>query len=577
MAANTADLSFPGKMRGVSGKSPIAAALLACMLLWPGCRQTPTAPDKNLGDANLAAKVPAAAPIGFKDLAAAAGIQFKLGTGAKSPLNILETAGGGCAFIDYDRDGWPDIFLVGPHSAALYHNERNGTFKDVTSASGIATDRYWMGCAVGDFNGDGLPDLFLTGYHCFALYKNLGNGRFQDVTKESGISGLTWSMGAAFADLTGTGRLDLFVGQYVDFESTSPGRDLCRVGKLLSACGPEVYNPLHGRLFQNLDGRHFKQIPWPDTGKTWGVLASDLLEIGKPSLYEANDMMPGDLWSLAGGHRKNIGPNTGTSYDGQGHVQGAMAVDSGDYDNDGHLDLLVTTYYAQSASLYHNDGGGLFSSVSGPAGLSAPTLPFVKFGAAFADFDNDGWLDILMTSGHIRDNVSQIDSAQSFRQPVQLFHNIQGRFEEIPIKSGASNLLAVGRGLSIADYDHDGKLDALVVDLEGRPLLLHNVSQNKNNWLEIQLEDLRNAGNRDGLGAIISAECGSKKQIREIRTCGSVLSGLFPAAHFGFGTTSGTVKLTIRWPDGSVQPVVNVPQNKRLIIKKGQNGISSGP
>ena len=432
---------------------PILLGILLALLI--GCRQdgkiTP-----HPGDAPPA-KIPA---ISFENVSEKAGIQFKLGNGGKSPLNILETSGGGCAFIDYDADGWPDILLVGPHAAALYHNEHDGTFRDVTRASGIDDSKCWMGCTVGDYNGDGLPDVFLTGYHCCALYKNLGNGKFKDVTASSGISGLTWSMGAVFADLTGNGKLDLFVGQYVDFEPQTGAKTLCQVGKLQSACGPEVYNALHGKLFQNIDGEHFKEVPWSDTGKTWGVLASDLLNSGKPLLYEANDMMPGDLWDRTTNGWKNLGPNTGTAYDGQGHVQGGMAVDSGDYDNDGRLDLLVTTYYAQAASLYHNDGGGLFSAVSGPAGIASATLPNVKFGALFADFDNDGWLDIIITSGHIRDNVAQIDAAQSYRQPIQLFRNLQGHFEDVSAASSLAALVAVGRGLSVADFDHDGKLDA---------------------------------------------------------------------------------------------------------------------
>jgi hypothetical protein len=490
-----------------------------------------------------------ASPIRFENAAQSAGIDFALGHGGRSPLTILETSGGGCAFLDYDSDGWPDILLVGPHRVGLYHNERNGKFKDVTAQSGLAGDRYWMGCTVGDYDGDGRPDIFLTGYHCFALYHNLGNGKFQDVTRQSGIGGLDWSMSAAFADLTGSGRLDLFVSQYVHFDAGS--NQICEVGRTRSACGPEVYTPLSGKLFRNLGQGGFQAIPWKDTGKTWGALASDLLGKGRPALYEANDMEPGDLWTRQGQTWKNVGAENGTAYDGQGHMQGGMGVDSGDYRNEGRLSLVVTTYFAQPISLYHNDGNGLFTVTSGPSNLGPPTTPYVKFGVGFVDLDNDGWLDLMLTSGHVRDNVHDFDAAQTYAQPLQIFYNTQGQFADGSAVSGIADLRAVGRGMSFADYDHDGKVDALVCNLEGKALLLHNVTPTTNHWLEVRL---RTPGsNRFGLGALITAKVGNLAMLREIRTSGSVLSAQDPAAHFGLGSATGPVDLSIRWPDGKKQ------------------------
>lgn len=477
------------------------------------------------------------------------GLDFSLGNGGRSPLTILEASGGGCAFLDYDSDGWPDILLVGPHRLGLFHNEHNGTFQDVTAGSGLDGSRYWMGCTVGDYDGDGRPDLFLTGYHCFALYKNLGGGKFQEVTKQSGISGLDWSMSAAFADLTGSGRLDLFVGQYIHFDAAS--NQICEVGSTRSACGPEIYKALSGKLFRNLGQGKFQAMPWKDTGKTWGVLASDLLGTGRPTIYEANDMEPGDLWTLQAQGWKNVGEDNGTAYDAQGHMQGGMGVDSGDYRNEGRLSLIVTTYFAQPISLYHNDGNGLFTVTSGPSNLGPPTTPFVKFGVGFVDLDNDGWLDLMLTSGHVRDNVHDFDAAQTYAQPVQIFRNTEGKFRDGSAASGIGDLRAVGRGMTFADYDHDGKVDALVCNLEGKALLLHNITPSTNHWLEVRL---RSAGsNRFGLGALVTAKVGSLSMLREIRTSGSVLSASDPVAHFGFGDKTGPVDLSIRWPDGKKQ------------------------
>lgn len=497
----------------------------------------------------------AASPIHLVAVQDEAGIDFALGHAGKSPLNILETAGGGCAFLDFDSDGWPDILLVGPHNAALYRNLGNGKFRNVTRQSGIDSTRYWMGCATGDYDGDGRPDIFLTGYRCFALLHNEGGGRFRDVTAESGIGGLSWSLSAVFADFDGDGKLGLFVSQYVKFDNSADS--LCTVGTVRSACGPEVYAPLSGKMFRNVDGRRFQSEPWSDSGKTWGALASDLFGRGRPSLYLANDMVPCDLWTLNGGAWKNIGPVSGTGYDGQGNVQGGMGVDSGDYDNDGRLDLLVTTYFGQQTSLYHNDGHDCFSVASGSSGLGPPTIPSVKFGVAFADLDNDGWLDIVSANGHVRDNVSSFDASQSYRQYMQVFRGKRGRFTDDSAQAGVRDGgPIVGRGLAVGDYNRDGKLDILVCNLEGKAVLLENRSQ-AGHWLDVSL---RSSGtNRAGVGSMLNLSAGGFQQIQEVKTCGSVMSGREPVAHFGLGDRSGPFELTIQWPDGRKQSV-SVPR-----------------
>ena len=243
-----------------------------------------------------------------------------------------------------------------------------------------------------------------------------------------------------------------------------------------------------------------------------------------------------------------------------------MAVDSGDYDNDGRLDLLVTTYAGQQASLYHNDGAGLFTVTSSETQLGPPTLPYVKFGAGFVDLDNDGWLDIIMTSGHVRDNIKEIDASQSYSQPIQVFHNEHGRFVDVSESAGIAGLRAVGRGLAFADYDRDGKVDVLVCNHEGEAILLHNVSSTQNRWLDVRLQGT--GGNRSGLGARLTLTANGTMQLREIRTCGSVLSARDPVAHFGLGTRAVTAELTIRWPDGKDQHIHIGAVNTTITVRR---------
>lgn len=544
---------------------PISRRLFLLTGLLTGCgirRSSPSA-DYPIASALGTKEQGPPCPIHLEDVTQQAGIQFTLGHAGRSPLTILETAGGGCAFLDFDNDGWSDILLVGPYNLALYRNRRDGTFEDVTAQSGLDPHRYWMGCAVGDYDGDGLPDIFLTGYRCYALYHNEGKGRFRDVTPQSGIEGLDWSMSAAFADFTGTGRLDLFVAQYVLFNQHTP--QLCVVGRVHSACGPEIYSPLSGKLFRNKDGKQFEAVPWRDTGKTWGALTSRLLGGPLPDLYLANDMMPGDLWTNRSGHWKNVGIQTGTAYDAQGNLQGGMGVDSADYDNDGRLDLIVTTYFAQQTSLYHNEGDGLFRVVSSLCGVGPPTMPYVNFGVAFVDFDNDGWLDLIITNGHVRDNVHSFDAAQTYAQPLQVFHNQNAYFTEISQRCGVGGMRLVGRGLTVGDYDQDGRQDVLICNLEGRSVLLRNLSEG-HHWLEVMLQ--QPGPNRAALGAFLTLEAGPLRRIAEIRTSGSVLSAREPIAHFGLGNYVGPVKLRIRWPDGKTQQTSIPKVDQRVTIHR---------
>lgn len=541
-----------------------AAALLATLILMQGCGGTAPKPDPVQGNgARPAAAAPGGGSIRLRDTARELGINFSLGHNGRSPLTILETAGGGGAFADFDGDGWPDLILAGPHRVALYRNIKGRRFADITAGSRIRSNGYWMGCTTGDYNGDGRIDLFLTGYRCAALYRNEGGGRFTDVTAAAGLPASGWSLSAALADVDLDGDLDLYVSGYVDYGPHT--LRLCRLGSIESACGPEVYRAQSGMLYLNENGR-FAAVPgWRDTGKTWGVLVSRLTEDRRPGIYLANDMMPGDLWVHRGGRWRNIGPETGTAYDAQGHLQGGMGIDSGDYNNDGLLDLIVTTFFAQPTSLYRGDGGDLFTPVSGPAGLVQATTPLVAFGVALSDLDCDGYQDLVIASGHVRDNIAQFDGSQSYPQPLLVLRNERGRFVDVSSTAlDSPHERLVGRGLSTGDYDRDGRPDVLVCDLEGRARLLHNESTG-GNWLALEL---RSPGkNRHGLGALVRARQAGRSQIRELRTNGSVLSALEPAVHFGFGEDAGAIDLDVEWPAGGVTHHRLQP-NRRVLLNR---------
>lgn len=515
---------------------------------------------------------PPASPIGFTDQARAAGIDFSLGHGGRSPLTILETAGGGAAFFDVDGDGTPDALLVGPHRVGLFLNLGGGHFRDTAATSGLDPSAYWMGCAAADYDGDGRVDVLLTGYGRTSLYRNVtapgGPPRFEDATRAAGLNIDGWTMSGAFADYDLDGRVDLYVTRYVRFDSTT--LQLCQLGQIRSACGPEMYDPQIGVLFHNLGGGRFRDVTrevgaLSTNGKTWAALFSDLNGDGYPDLYLANDMTPCDYFVNERGRFRAAGAQAGIAYDASGFPQGAMGVDSGDYDGDGRPDLLVTTFFAQPTSLYHNDGGGFFKEVGTATGLGAPTQAYVKFGTGFLDADNDGWPDVFIASGHVRDDIRLHDAGQDYAQPLQVLRNTGGRFTEVSRQAGPPFLTPlVGRGAAFGDYDRDGRLDVLVANLEGRAVLLHNDSDPANHWLRVRLRS--SGGNTQALGARVTLDAGGRRQQREVRTCGSVMSAHDPVAHFGLGKEPRAARLEVHWPDGHTTLRENVDADQTLDI-----------
>src|SRR5579871_2868588 len=477
-------------MRWIMFLFPVAT-LGAWMLAVGGCRPASSAAHAvdgrtlPLSPTSSAAKL---TDIRFVDVAQSAGLHYRWSISGKRPLNLLQTIGNGCAFLDVDNDGNLDILLVGP-KPALYKGDGKGHFADVTATYGLdKLQGNFEGCAVGDYDNDGYEDIYLTAYRGGALLHNEGGKRFKDVTTAMGLKPQPWGTCAAFADIDGDGKLDLYIGNYGRFGPSSP--QLCSVNRRMAACGPIVYPPEKGVLYRNL-GDKFSEVTgeWKvdqAAGKTLGVAFADYDGSGRQSLALANDEMPGNLLHNQSGTFADVGTDSGTAYDRNGNKHGGMGIDWGDYDNDGKLDLLVATYQQEVKNLYHNDGC-LFTDRAVDLGLAWTTSPYVAFGAKFLDVDNDGWLDLIFANGHIQDNAAEVENNTTFRQPIQLFRNQEGTaFEDIHAGLiGNAGQPIVGRGLAIGDFDNDGRVDVLVVDSEGAPLLLHNETANAGHWLEV--------------------------------------------------------------------------------------------
>ena len=518
----------------------------------------------------VAPPAPTAASGWFEDRTAAAGITFRQGHGGKSPLTILETIGSGCAIFDYDGDGHADILLIGPTGAsstghcALYHNNGNGTFTDVTAGSGLEAPGMYTGCAVGDIDNDGKPDLLLTGYGVVRLFRNLGGGKFEDITRGSGLeapSPTAWATSAAFADIDHDGLLDLYIGRYVEF---NPGTlQFCSFGKTLSSCGPASYNPQFGSLYRNLGHGRFKDVTramglGQAQGKCLGVVFADVNGDGWPDLYLGNDEKPGELYiNQKGKGFRNVAAEAGVAVAEDGKPQGAMGVDFGDFENTGRPGLFVTTYEAEPDSLYSNAGAGSFLDRSLASGIGPRTTLMVGFGTKFLDVANAGWLDLAIANGHTRDNEEQIDSMTHYAQPLQLFQNEQGKtFTERTQEAGPGfSRPAVGRGLAIGDLNDDGKVDILATDLEGPPRLLINRFPHSGGWLRVRLQGTHS--NRMGIGAKVTVVAGTRRWTAECTTGGSYLSASDVRLHFGLGALQAVTRVEVDWPSGRHSVVQN--------------------
>jgi hypothetical protein len=529
--------------------------------------------------------------IEFTNATAAAGIKFVHFKGNNGiPINREEFGPGVCV-ADFDGDGWQDIYFVNGRdlynrgisvSNALYRNNRDGTFTDVTEKAGVPGTGYGLGCVWGDFNNDGFPDLFVTQYGRNVLYRNNGDGTFSDVTDKAGVAGTesgAFHSGATFFDYDRDGWLDLYVGSYV----TLGDKRYCQLGDVLSSCAPSEYRGSADALYHNNRDGTFTNVTaaakiYQPDGKNLSVQAADYDDDGWPDLFVANDGLNAYLYhNQRNGTFKEIGLVSGMAVNAQGRVMAAMCISLGDYDNDGRLDLYISDFQRSSDHLWHNEGKGFLDEVSDEAGITKPTRDVLSFGGGFFDYDNDGWLDIFIANGHVYPEVEQATPGTHYRQINSLFHNEgNGKFTEVGKLAGPGfETPHVGRGVAFADFDNDGFMDVVVANNGDSPLLLHNSGDNGNHFLNFRL--LGTKTNRDAMGARIRVVAGTTSQIREIAGGGSYLSQGDLRANFGLGKAKRAELVEISWPSGQQQVFRNVEADKFYLIEEGKNQLQLQP
>lgn len=485
-------------------------------------------------------------------------------------MRILEGFGSGCGFLDFDGDGHLDILLVGSPRCALYRNNGDGTFKDVTQEAGLGREGVWVGCATGDYDNDGDPDLFLSGYRICALYQNRGRGSFADVTAASGITPLPWSTAAVFADLDQDGVLDLYIGGYADFGPHT--KQYCTLkGGIQTSCRPFDYDPIPGRCYRGTGNGRFEDVTakWGFNtahGRTLGVAAADFNGDGRTDLYLANDEIEADLFQNSPDHRfKNVAVIRGTAYGPNSEVMGGMGVDWGDYDRDGWPDLLVGTYEGEPKPLFRNVKGRGFESVQLGPEMDAVARPWVVWGSLLLDYDNDGALDLMYVNGHVWDNVKQVQPESEYRQPAALFRGDgTGRFTAV--QSETLSRPGAYRGLACGDYDNDGDLDLLIQDIDGSARLLRNDCTTGGHSVTVRLEGT--GSNRDGYGASVTAVAGGLRQHAEVRTARGYISACDPRLQFGLGAAQQLDLLEIRWPSGKVTRKRHIPAGAQIVARE---------
>jgi hypothetical protein len=505
---------------------------------------------------------------------------------------IVESMAGGVALIDYDRDGLPDIYftnaptvdmaLAGQKArSALYHNNGNGTFTDVTDKAGVGYPCFAMGAVVGDYNNDGWPDLLVTCLGGIVLYRNNGDGTFTDVTKQAGLNDVQFATGAAFGDYDGDGWVDLFVSHYVDFRLDDLPKfgssKTCQYHGLAVQCGPRGLKGAGDLLFHNNGDGTFTDVSKaagvddPHGYYGLGAVWSDFNEEGRPDLFVANDSTPNFLYRNDGkGHFTEVGFLAGTAVSQDGSEQAGMGVALGDYLHTGRLSLFVTHFSEEYAALFRNDGGMSFTDVSFQAGVATPTIPYVGWGTAFFDFDNDGWPDLFMVNGHVYPQVDTLDVGARYREPKLLFLNRHdGTFRNISELVGpAIQIPQVSRGAAFGDLFNDGHVDIVVENLDGKPMILRNEGGNHNHWIGFELAGTKS--NRLALNARIKAVAGDLVQVDEVRSGGSYLSQNDLRIHFGLGSHDRLDHVDVLWPSGKTETVSNLAADRIYAVKEGE-------
>ena len=529
----------------------------------------------------------------LEDITSTTGITFKH-TSDPAKKYIVESMSGGVILLDYDRDGWPDIYFTNAPTVemavkgtkslgVLYHNNHDGTFTDVTAKSGLSTRCFAMGGAIGDYNNDGWPDLYVTCLGGNILYRNNGDGTFTDVTAKAGVADGRWSTGAAFGDYDGDGFVDLMVANYVDFHLDDlPGfgsAPFCKYRGIDVQCGPRGLRGAGDALFHNNGDGTFTDVSKaagvsdPNGYYGLGVIWADFNNTGRPDIYVANDSTPKFLYKNEGnGKFKDIGLESGTAVSDDGTEQASMGIAIGDYNHTGRPSLYVTNFSDENDLLYRNEGGWNFKEVSYAAGVALPSLPWVKWGTAFVDLDNDGWLDLVAVSGHVYPQVDSLPSGGGYREP-KMFHLNQkdGTFCDASDLAGKALMERhVSRGLAVGDLFNDGNMDVVIGDIDGGPMVLRNRGISGHHWVSFELTGTKS--NRLALNARITIVAGGITQTDEVHSGGSYLSQNDLRIHFGLANATKIDKVEIHWPSGYNEALTNLAVDHYYSVVEG-NGI----
>ena len=520
----------------------------------------------------------------FTDVALQSGIDFQHVNGSTGRFYYPETYGPGVVFLDYDNDGDQDLYLVNSAALpgfiesfepanALYENDGDGTFTDVTDRSGVGDQGYGLGVCAADYNNDGHVDLYVTNFGPNVLFRNEGNGTFTDVTDQAGVGDPRMSTSAAFADYDGDGYVDLYVANNAHVPMDNPKK--CRHGVVPVYCGPGQYEGVSGSLYQNEGDGTFTDVTrqagvYDESGRQLGAVFSDYDQDGDADLYIANDTKPNWLFRNDGETGfTEVGLTSGVAVNPEARPEAGMGTDWGDYDRDGLMDIIVCNFQWESCRLLANQGDGFFDDRTFLAGLGEPTYSTLTFGTDFLDYDNDGFLDIFIANGHVDPNIGIIDrGGPAYAQHDQLFHNNGDRtFDDVSEQAGLQRFRPrVGRGSATADYDNDGDLDLFISNNNQRPMLLRNDGGNSNNWLSIKTVGHRS--NRDGIGALITVYAAGFVQSEEVRAGSSYLSQNDLRVHFGLGTLAVAETIEVRWPSGTIQTLQQIDANQFLVIEE---------
>ena len=518
----------------------------------------------------------------------ASGISWVHVNGKSAEKYLPETTGAGCAFLDYDNDGWMDIYLVNsgkcdfyapnpPLRNALYRNNRDGTFTDVTEKAGVAAGGYGQGVAVGDYDRDGFPDLYVTQYGHSILYHNNGDGTFTDVTAKAGVAAPGWASSAVWFDYNNDGLLDLFVGQFVRFSKEENKPCGIHDDGRHHYCIPQIYQPMPSWLFRNNGDGTFTDVSKVSgiadhLGKAWGVVATDINNDGWLDLFVTNDTTANFLFVNSGkGTFTEVGTEAGVAFSANGRPRSGMGADAADFNEDGWQDLFVANIDRENFAIYQNNRDNTFDDLAVPTGIAKATKFMSGWGLKFFDYDNDGNLDLFLANGNPDDLIGLLHGEVSYEEPLLLFHRNGKSFEDVSAKSGPVFSTSMSyRGLAIGDFDNDGAVDVLISVNDGAPVLLRNQAARQNHWLGICL--IGKKANPDAIGALVTYKTGDLTRRRLKTGGGSYLSSHDPRMVLGLGKRTAIDSLEIKWPPpgGGTQRFTDLPLDRYITIVEGE-------